>query len=167
MITRRNFLRTSAAFLATGFVDSTAWGGIKSSDSIWGANDRINVGLVGCKNMGWANLADFLQHPDVDCIALCDIDQNVLNERAAEVEKIRNKKPRLFSDYRRLLEMKELDVVIIGTPDHWHCLQFTDACSAGKDVYVEKPIANYIAECDVMVEAAKRYQRVTTVGQKP
>ena len=166
MITRRNFLKTSVAVLATGLANPVAWSETTFSGSVLGANDRIHVGLIGCKNMGWSNLSDFLKHPEIECVALCDIDQNVLKERAAEVEKLQNKKPNLFSDYRRLLEMKELDIVIIGTPDHWHCLQFIDACSAGKDVYVEKPIANYIAECDAMVAAAKRYQRVTTVGQQ-
>ncbi|MCC8133815.1 MAG: Gfo/Idh/MocA family oxidoreductase [Tannerellaceae bacterium] len=89
-----------------------------------------------------------------------------MQEKAKELEKIRNKAPQLFSDYRKMLELKELDAVIIGTPDHWHCLQFVDACSVGKDVYVEKPIANYITECDWMVQAARRYNRVTTVGQQ-
>lgn len=166
MATRRDFLRTSATAMAAGLVIPSAWGETVMGNRILGANDKINVGLIGCKNMGWADLSDFLLHPDVDCIALCDIDQEILNGRAAEIEKLRNRKPQLFTDYRKLLEMKELDAVIIGTPDHWHCLQFTDACSAGKDVYVEKPIANYIAECDAMVNAAKRYSRVTTVGQQ-
>jgi predicted dehydrogenase len=116
--------------------------------------------------MGWGDLSDFLLHQDVDCIALCDIDRNVLDEKAAEMEKKWNKKPHLFSDYRKMLELKDLDVVIVGTPDHWHCLQFVDACAAGKDVYVEKPVANSIAECDLMVQAARRYKRVTTVGQQ-
>ena len=166
MATRRDFLKTSATAMAAGLVMPSAWGETVMGNRILGANDKINVGLIGCKNMGWSDLSDFLLHQDVDCIALCDIDQEVLNGRAAEIEKLRGKKPQLFSDYRKLLEMKDLDAVIIGTPDHWHCLQFTDACSAGKDVYVEKPIANYIAECDVMVDAAKRYNRVTTVGQQ-
>jgi predicted dehydrogenase len=116
--------------------------------------------------MGWGDLADLMLHKEVECVALCDIDQGILNNRAAEMEKSQGKKPKLSSDYRKMLDMKDLDIVIIGTPDHWHCLQFTDACSAGKDVYVEKPIANYIAECDAMVNAAKRYGRVTTVGQQ-
>lgn len=165
MTTRRNFLKTSATAMAAGLVMPSAWSSVGGS-RIMGANNRINVGLIGCKNMGWGDLSDFLLHPEVDCIALCDIDRQILDEKASEIEKLRNKKPQLFSDYRKMLEMKELDAVIIGTPDHWHCLQFIDACSAGKDVYVEKPIANYMAECDAMVHAARRYNRVTTVGQQ-
>jgi predicted dehydrogenase len=79
---------------------------------------------------------------------------------------LQGKKPDTYSDYRKLLDRKDIDVVIIGTPDHWHCLQFVDACKAGKDVYVEKPLANSIAECDVMVAAAKKYNRITQVGQQ-
>ena len=131
-----------------------------------GANDKINVALIGCKNMGWADLSDFLLHPEVDCVALCDIDRNILGEKASELEKLRDKKASLYSDYRKLLDRKDIDAVIIGTPDHWHCLQMVDACAAGKDVYVEKPIANSIAECDAMVAAAKKYNRVVQVGQQ-
>ena len=91
MITRRNFLKTSATVLATGLVNPAAWSETAFRSSILGANDRIHVGLIGCKNMGWSNLFDFLKHPEVECVALCDIDQNVLRERAAEVEKLQNK----------------------------------------------------------------------------
>jgi predicted dehydrogenase len=116
--------------------------------------------------MGWGDLTDLLLNPDVDCIALCDIDKKILEEKAAELQKLRSKKPLLFGDYRKMLERKDLDAVIVGTPDHWHCLQMTDACSAGKDVYVEKPIANSIAECDAMVAAARKHGRVVQVGQQ-
>ncbi|MDR1938133.1 MAG: Gfo/Idh/MocA family oxidoreductase [Tannerellaceae bacterium] len=151
--------------MTTGLAAPSVWSaGLNATPG--GAGDRINIGLIGCRSMGWGDLGDFLLHKDVDCIALCDVDRNVLDERAAELEKKRNKKPQLFSDYRKMLELKDLDVVIVGTPDHWHCLQFVDACAAGKDVYVEKPAANYIAECDLMVQAARRYNRVTTVGQQ-
>ncbi|MDR1556019.1 MAG: Gfo/Idh/MocA family oxidoreductase [Tannerellaceae bacterium] len=167
MATRRNFLKTSATALAAGLIaPSSAWGKERPVAGTAGANDKIRVGLIGCRNMGWGDLNDFLLHKDVECMALCDIDRNVLDGRAAELEKIQGRKALLFSDYRKMLELKELDAVIIGTPDHWHCLQFVDACSAGKDIYVEKPVANYIAECDSMVKAAKRYNRVTTVGQQ-
>jgi len=166
MITRRTFLKTSAATLAAGVASPSVWSKEWVDMKLSGPNDRIHVGLIGCRNMGWSNLTDFLLLPEVDCIALCDVDQRILQEKAKELEKIRNKAPQVFSDYRKMLELKELDAVIVGTPDHWHCLQFVDACSAGKDVYVEKPIANYITECDWMVKAARRYNRVTTVGQQ-
>lgn len=116
--------------------------------------------------MGWANLFDFLRRPDVNCAAICDVDLNVLEDTARKVEEMKGKRPERFTDYRRLLERKEIDAVIIATPDHWHCLQAVDAFAAGKDVYVEKPLANSIAECDAMVEAARRYGCVAQVGQQ-
>lgn len=166
MTTRRDFLKKSAAMVAAG----VAMPSLLADDQLFarnvGANDRINVALIGCKNMGWENLKDFLIHPEVECMALCDIDRNVLESKAAELGRMRDRKPELYGDYRRLLERKDIDAVIIGTPDHWHCLQMVDACAAGKDVYVEKPLANSIAECDMMVAAAGKYNRVVQVGQQ-
>jgi predicted dehydrogenase len=158
-MTRRNFLKTTAA--AAVVLPTRGSGTLQAS-----ANDRINVAVIGCKNMGWSDLSDFMLNKEIECIALCDIDQSVLNDRVSELVKMGRKKPALYGDYRKLLDQKDVDAVIIGTPDHWHCLQMTDACVAGKDVYVEKPIANSIAECDAMVAAAKRYNRVIQVGQQ-
>lgn len=106
-----------------------------------------------------------LNHPGVACVALCDVDRRVLDRRSAELEQKTGRKASLYRDYRKLLDNPEVDAVIIGTPDHWHCLQMIHACEAGKDVYVEKPIANSIEECSRMVAAARRYQRVVQVGQ--
>ena len=166
MITRRTFIKQSSAIIAGGLIIPYAIGKNGMSTNLISANDKIRVALIGCGNMGWVNLSDFLIHPEVECIALCDIDKNILDSRAEEVIKLRNKKPDLYNDYRKVLERKDIDAVIIGTPDHWHCLQMTDACVAGKDLYVEKPIANSIAECDAMVATAKRYNRVVQVGQQ-
>lgn len=116
--------------------------------------------------MGWANLSDFLLSDEVRCLALCDIDKSIMESRAKELASMQKEKFELYGDYRRILDRKDIDAVIIGTPDHWHCLQFVDACKAGKDVYIEKPVSNSIAECDVMVEAANKYQRVVQVGQQ-
>ncbi len=92
-------------------------------------SDRINVGVIGCNGQGYADLVPFLDHPNVECLALCDIDENVLNRRAADVEKIRGKKPaNLYKDWRKLIDNKDINVVIVGTPDHWHCLQMVAAC---------------------------------------
>jgi predicted dehydrogenase len=132
---------------------------------ILGANNRINIGAIGVKGMGMADLTAFLKMEGVECIALCDVDRNVLEERAAETTKLQGKAPILYGDYRKMLELKELDAVIIGTPDHWHCLPMVEACQAGKDVYVEKPIANSIQEIDLMIAAQKRYKSVVQVGQ--
>jgi predicted dehydrogenase len=103
--------------------------------------------------------------PEVNCVALADIDQSVLDQRSANVESLRGKKPKQYKDYRKMLEDKDIDAVIIGTPDHWHCLNLIDSLSAGKHAYVEKPLANSIEECNLMVKAAKKYGKIIQVGQ--
>lgn len=154
---RRQFLQHSA-IAATGI-------GLARRGRAVPPSDKINVGVIGCKGMGFADLTSLLKIDAVDCRALCDVDASVLRERAAEVEASTSIRPKLYGDYRRLLEDSDIDAVVIGTPDHWHCLMMVDACEAGKDVYVEKPLANSIDECDLMIEAAKRYNRVVQVGQ--
>ena len=111
------------------------------------ANDTINIGLIGCNGMGYRNLLSMLDVPGTRCIALCDVDRGVLDKRVQGLTELNGHAPRTYGDYRALLDNKDIDAVIIGTPDHWHCLQMVDACDAGKDVYVEKPLANSIDEC--------------------
>jgi predicted dehydrogenase len=165
-LSRRRFTSMSAVALAGISTEASFSYNLLASARNIGPNDKINVGLIGCKNMGWGDLQDFLRIPEVECIALCDVDSKSLNQRATDVEKIRGKKPQLFKDYRKLLDLKDLNVVIVGTPDHWHCLITVDAIKAGKDVYVEKPLANSIAECNIMASAAKNYNRIVQVGQQ-
>lgn len=165
MLTRRKFTKISTLAgigITTGITGTSITGKAKSVSP----NDKINIGLIGCRSMGWANLKDFLENPEVNCLALCDVDQTVLEERVKDVFEKTGSKPLVFYDYRHLLEMKEIDVVIIATPDHWHCLPFVDACKAGKDIYVEKPLSNSISECNIMLRAAKKYNRIVTVGQQ-
>ncbi len=130
-----------------------------------GANDKIRVGLIGCKGMGFTDLTQFVGQPEVEAVALCDVDKNVLDQRANDLFKISGEKADLYGDYRKLLDRKDIDAVIIGTPDHWHCLQMVDAVESGKDVYCEKPLANTIQECDIMINAARKTKRVVQVGQ--
>ena len=165
MTTRRDFLRQSATAMAAGIIlpDVLRAKALRTSLS---ASDQINVALIGCRGMGWYDLTDLMKHPGVNCVGLCDIDRDMLESRAAEAEKNWGRRPQLYGDYRRLLENKDVDAVVIGTPDHWHCLMMADACAAGKDVYVEKPVANSFAECDAMVRAQQRYGRVVQVGQQ-
>ena len=165
MITRRKFNKIST-LAGIGVVTGITVPAINSQAKNFSAIDKIRVGLIGCRSMGWANLKDFIGNPDVECIALCDVDQAVLDERVKDVFGMTGRKPIVFNDYRKLLDLKEVDVVIIATPDHWHCLPFVDACKAGKDIYVEKPLANSIAECNIMLQAAKKYNRIVTVGQQ-
>lgn len=166
MVTRRDFLKKMGTLAVAGAVSPSLVNAKSPKASVMGANDRINIGLIGCNSMGWTDLLNAVNVPGVECVALCDIDKNIINRRAAELTKNKGTKPELYGDYRKLLERKDIDAVIIGTPDHWHCLQMVDACAAGKDVYVQKPIANSIAECDMMAQAAKHYNRVVSVGQQ-
>lgn len=160
MNNRRSFIR-NAAFAAAG---TAVFPYVINAGTV-SANDTITVGLIGCKGQGWANLRAFLGQPGVVCAGLCDVDQNVLEERAADVEKLAGYKPKLYSDFRKMLEQKDIDAIIVATPDHWHCLPMVYACEAGKDVFVEKPLGNTIQECNIMVKAASRYNRVVQVAQ--
>ncbi|ESQ88247.1 oxidoreductase [Asticcacaulis sp. AC460] len=128
-------------------------------------SDTVRVGVIGVKGMGWANMKAHLEVPGVEVVTLCDIDDNVLGPRANEFKTMTGKAPRIERDYRRLLDDKDIDSVIIATPDHWHCLMTVDACSAGKAMYVEKPLGNSIAECQAMVAAKQRHNSVVQVGQ--
>ena len=163
MTNRRHFIKQSSSLLAGTLLTSSLYGKLHAGVS---QNDKIQVALIGCRGMGFYNLEDHLKISEVECVALCDVDENVLNERAKKVTDLTGKTPKLYKDYRKVLEDKDVDVVIIGTPDHWHCLPTVEACQVGKDVYVEKPLANSIAECQVMLKAARKYNRVVQVGQQ-
>lgn len=159
---RRRFIRNSSFLLGTTLFSIDA---LMANKKLVAPSDQIRVGLIGCKGMGWSNMRSMLGTAGVHCVALCDVDEAVLEERTAEVLKIEEKKPKVYRDYRKLLDNKRIDAVIIGTPDHWHCLPFVEALQADKHVYVEKPIANTIEECNVMIGAAKKYGKMVQVGQ--
>ena len=125
-----------------------------------GANDRVRLGFIGVGNRGDQVLDAFLKHSDAEVVAICDIYQPYLDFAAKKI----GTNPKQFKDYRKLLELKDVDAVVIATPDHWHALQTIDACEAGKDVYVEKPLSLRVAEGRTMVEAVKRHKRVCQVG---
>ncbi|TYP90956.1 putative dehydrogenase [Sphingobacterium allocomposti] len=124
----------------------------------------IRVGVIGIKGMGWSNLQSILKISDVTCTAICDIDDEVLRQRLHELKQ-RNIHPQPYKDYKQLLAASDVDAVIIATPDHWHCLQATDAMRAGKSVYVEKPLANSIQECDALIAVKNKYKSIVQVGQ--
>jgi len=153
---RKDFIRNAGILTASTLFANTRVFGFQS--------ELIRVGLIGVNGMGWSNLNAILKVPGVQCTALCDVDENILSSRVGELKK-RNITVKTYIDYKDLLKATDVDVVIIATPDHWHCLQMIDAVAAGKDVYVEKPIGNSIRECEVMVAAAKKYNRVVQVGQ--
>lgn len=163
---RRNFIKKSTLALAgssAAFIFPMEL--LATIRNPVGANDRINVGLIGCKGMGFSDLSSMLKISETNVIALCDVDENVLKSRTADLEKAGIKKPMWYRDYRKLLENKDIDVVIIGTPDHWHCLMLTDALQAGKDVYCEKPIANSVQESNIMLNYVGASDRMVQVGQ--
>ncbi len=163
---RRNFIKKSSLLLmgtSAAFVFPMEL--LASIRKRVGPNDRINAGLIGCKGMGFSDLTSMLKISEVQVVALCDVDQNVLAERTRDLEKAGVKKPKWYTDYRKLLEDKDVDIVIIGTPDHWHCLQLTDALAAGKDVYCEKPIANSVEESNIMLKTVKAGDRIVQIGQ--
>ena len=166
--TRRDFLsNTSKLLAASGLAGLTASPLLShSTPEKKSAVDKIVVALIGCRNMGFGDLQNALKQPGVECGAICDIDNEVLEKRSADIVKIQGKAPVQYKDYRKLMENKDIHAVIIGTPDHWHCLPFIAACQAGKDIYVEKPLANSIAECDLMVAAARKHNRIVQVGQQ-
>ena len=128
-------------------------------------NDKLQIGVIGCNGMGWSNTNSMLKMDDVDLIAICDVDQAAIDKRLASYAKLRTNKPTVYGDYREVINNPEIDAVIIGTPDHWHCLPMVEAVQAGKHVYVEKPISNTIEECRIMVEAAKNSGMIVQVGQ--
>jgi predicted dehydrogenase len=163
-INRRNFIQKTTVTVAGAGVFSILPSEIWTSPV--GPGDKVNVALIGCNSQGFWDLKCHLDYNDVNCVALCDVDSKVLNDRAAEIRKTYNQNPQLHKDFRKMLEQNDIDAVIIGTPDHWHCLQLVYSCQAGKDVYVEKPMANSIAECNVMVKASNYYKRIVQVGQQ-
>jgi predicted dehydrogenase len=168
MSDRRRFLQHSATLIAGGSLLSSlntdAFTIFKNKIM---PSDQLNLGAIGINGMGWSNLTAALKIPGINLVALCDVDKNVLDKRMAELTKmnIDTAKIKTYGDYRKLLDQKDIDVVIIGTPDHWHALQMIHACEAGKHVYVEKPVGNSIEECRAMVAAQKRYNKIVQAGQ--
>jgi predicted dehydrogenase len=147
-VTRREFARGAALATAAGY------------GRILGANDRIRVGYIGLGNRGDQVHDAFLEHGDCTTAAVCDLRDDYMD---FAVRKSRAQ-PKKYSDYRNLLADHDVDAVVIATPDHWHALMFIDACNAGKDVYVEKPLSLTVVEGRRMVETARRTNRVTQVG---
>ena len=161
MNSRRIFLR-NAALTSGALVTSNLFASSKIFNT-----DTLRVATIGVSGMGWSNTLGALSVKNVEVVALCDIDENVLNKRKAEllIKQPSVTKVDTYSDYRKILDRKDIDIVIVGTPDHWHALQMIDACAAGKHVYVEKPAGNSIGECNTMIAAKNRYNRIVQVGQ--
>ena len=169
MNNRRSFLKKTASLaggsLLLSVFDSKAFTIFKNH--VVAPSDQVNIGVIGVNGMGWSNVKAALKIPGVNLVALCDIDSNVIDKRLKELEGLKadTTKVKRFGDYRALLDQKDIDAVIIGTPDHWHALMMVHALESGKDVYVEKPVGNSIIECRTMVRAQERYNGVVQCGQ--
>src|SRR5687768_8918474 len=141
MTSRRKFLQKSVTVaggsLLAASLTNEAFAIFKNHIS---PSDQLNIGVIGVNGMGWANLTAALKVAGVKAVALCDVDKNVLDKRMGDLSKLNvdASKVKPYGDYRSLLDNKNVDAVIIATPDHWHALIMMDACAAGKDVYVEK-----------------------------
>jgi predicted dehydrogenase len=175
--TRRQFLRHSTATTAGAALGLNLLGA--RAHPVLGANDKVRVGFVGVGNRGSQLLQRFMKQDDVEIAALCDVyepylardysrvGKEVIDSIGARVPKMGEKfagEVGRYKDFRRLLDRKDIDAVVIATPDHWHAIQMTQACQAGKDVYVEKPLSVTIHEGRKMVEAAAQYGRIVQVG---
>ena len=160
--TRRQFLaQTGAAVGGVGLGLGLAPHVFAQSS---GANDRVVLGLIGCGGMGRADQQQLMRLKGVEVAAVCDVDASHLDNAAADVVNTGRPAPKKIKDFRQLLEQKDIDAVIIGTPDHWHAIPFIAACEAGKDIYCEKPISHSFVEAKAMLSAARHFQRVVQVG---
>jgi predicted dehydrogenase len=161
-IQRREFLGATAA-VAAGLAAPLAVGEETKRVS---ANDKVRVALVGCGGMGMANLHDFMKLPDFEVVGLCDVDSQRIDGALKAVAKAGRPTDRVKTekDFRKVVERKDLDAVIVGTPDHWHAYVLIAACANDKDVYCEKPLSHNIVEGRAMVNAVKKSKRVVQIG---
>ncbi len=157
-INRRNFVKQSVATAATVSILGTR--------KAFAANEKVIIGVMGLGGRGTALAEMFAKRPDVEIAYLCDADTRRFGRARAMVDEAQNRMPKVVQDFRRVLDDKNVDVLVNATPDHWHALGSIMACQAGKDVYVEKPMAHNIWEARKMMEAVKKYQRVLQVGMQ-
>jgi predicted dehydrogenase len=150
---RRTFNKEAAALAGLATLPSVGLSRVEGKDA-------VRLGVIGVGNRGDQLLDAFLVHADAKVVALCDVYQPYLEPARRKA----GGDAKLYSDYRRLLDQKDVDAVVIATPDHWHALQFVDSCRAGKDVYVEKPLSLTIGEGQKMAAVAHETGRITQVG---
>jgi predicted dehydrogenase len=159
-IERREFLKTTGKAITAGAA-ALALGG-----KILGANDRVRVAICGVRGRGNDHLRGFARVPGTEIVTLCDVDENVSNQRLGDMEKLGLPKAKACVDVRKLLEDKDIDAISIATPNHWHSLMAIWACQAGKDVYVEKPCSHNTFEGRQLVRAVKKYNRICQHGSQ-
>jgi predicted dehydrogenase len=157
---RREFLQAGSA--AAGLALSV--GGRSASG--FSSREAKRVGLIGCGWYGKCDLFRLIQVAPVEVVSLCDVDKKMLADAAVQMasRQASKKIPRTYGDYREMLKEKDLDIVLIATPDHWHALPMIAAVEAGADIYVQKPISVDVTEGQAMLAAARKHQRVVQVG---
>jgi predicted dehydrogenase len=138
--------------------------GLALSGRILGANDRVRVAVCGVHKRGWDHVRQFAKLPNVEVAAVCEVDENVLNGRLRDMEKLKLAKPATYIDVRKLMDDKSIDAISIATTHSWHALIAIWACQAGKDVYVEKPCSHNWWEGRQLVRAARKYNRIVQHG---
>jgi predicted dehydrogenase len=148
-IKRRDLLRGASAFTALSY------------SRVLGANDKIQLGVIGCGERGRHDMSQFQENPKVEVTAVCDIYGEQIDKARQKAAHARN-----FADHRKLLEMRDIDVVLVATPDHWHAAITIDALNSGRDVYVEKPLTLKIEEGPPIVKAARINERICQVGMQ-
>src|SRR5882724_3274606 len=136
----------------------TAW----SAGRVIGANDRVRMGLIGSGGRGKQDWTTFLKQPEVEPVAVCDL-YDPFREKGIAMT---NGRAKGFTDFRALLDQKDIDAVIVAVPDHWHALMTVAACEAGKDVYCEKPLSLFVTEGRKMLDTARRTKRVVQTGSQ-
>lgn len=154
---RREFLKKSANLAGSSALTISA----ASYSRVLGANGKLNLGLIGAGDRGTHDMGEFQLHPDVRVAAICDIYDAHIDRAKAKAPEAQS-----FTDHHKVLDSKDIDVVLIATPDHWHSRVAIDALNAGKDVYVEKPLTRTIEEGAAIVKAARENNRICQVGMQ-
>ncbi|MEE9602583.1 MAG: Gfo/Idh/MocA family oxidoreductase, partial [Thermoguttaceae bacterium] len=157
--TRRQFLGNATSAAAVG------WAGAKlyaaDAPAKPGPNETLNLALIGCGNRGRQLVREFQKVDGARVIAVCDVERSRMLQARKEAG---GSKVATYHDFRKLLENKDVDAVVIASTDNWHCFHSIYACQAGKDVYVEKPLGNSVAEGRAAITAAEKYDRIVQIG---
>ena len=161
-LNRREFLRNTSLGVGAGlalpnlFLSKT----LAASGEV--PSESVRIGVIGTGGQGTADMRNVIKN----VVAVCDVDKTHAEKAAALVEKSDGRKPAVYGDYRKILEDKSIDAVLVGTPDHWHALPSIEACLAGKDVYCEKPLTLFIEEGKTLVKAARKNSRIVQCGSQ-
>ncbi len=160
MQNRREFLKQSA-LAGAGVLTSSNLFAFRGSP-----NEKVVIGVMGTNSRGFFVARMFAQLPNVEVAYVCDVDSKVLEKTIAEIEKVSGKKPKGFTDVRKMLEEKDMDAMYIAAPDHWHAPATMMAVKSGKSVYVEKPCSHNPAEGEMLVKAATKYNKLIQMGSQ-